>query len=295
MEPSSPNDLAFFYLYDYTTPSPPRRPHHHHHLHLHHRHASSPPTAHLEKASHLRSLHLESRRTKLATHNLQIAHVLAQYKLSPPSTQLQGILDRVARAVSNREAKLRDTAEAAGRRVEEAKRKARRVKRERDEARKRGSREMSERLESAERRREELLSARSTGRVSKGGSPGRKGVVVVDERMRVEAARKIQRFWRRQRVLFAVREFQTLNVSVESITQHSFEKVVAKFKSPITVRTTARLLTVLGLITTDTSDKETDSLVRTFLSAYMVLGHTTEVLHSHTQPMQLVPPPPLSP
>src|SRR5271156_577791 len=157
MEPSSPNDLAFFYLYD--SPRPHRPPHHHHH-----RHASSPPTAHLEKASLLRSLHLESRRTKLASHNLQIAHVLAQYKTSPPNTQLQTILDRVARAVSNREAKLRDMAAAAGRRVEEAKRIARRVKNERDEKRKRGSREMSERMESAERRREELLSARSTGR-----------------------------------------------------------------------------------------------------------------------------------
>ena len=150
------------------------------------------------------------------------------------------------------------------------------------------SREICERLESAERRREELLSARGKG---KGGSvtPNRKAVVV-DEQMRVEAARKIQRVWRSWRVVRAVREFQAVNVNVESVTQHSFEQVVAKFKYATTVRSTNRLLTVLGLITADIPEKETDSLVRTFLSAYMVLGHTTEVLHSHTQPMQLVPP-----
>ena len=287
MEPSSPNDLAFFYLYDYTSPPRPST-----HRRTHRRHASSTPSpsAHLEKATHLRSLHIEAKRTKLATHNTQIAHVLAQYKLSPPTNQLQSILDRMARAVQNRETKLRLMAEAAGKRVEEAKRTARRVKRERDEAKRTASKEILERLESAERRRGELLSAR--GRASKGGFPTRK--VVVDEQTKVEAATKIQLFWRRGRILRAVREFQGFNVSVESVTQHSFEQVVAKFKSASTVRATARLLTVLGLITHETPEKETDSLVRTFLSAYMVLGHTTEVLHSHTQPMELVmPSPPL--
>jgi len=297
MEPSSPNDLAFFCLYDYTSPFRPTTSPRRHRRHTTTTNTTLSTDSHLEKASALRSLHLESRRTKLASHNTQIAHVLAQYKLSslqPPTTQLQAILDRMARAVANRETKLRSLAEAAGRRVAEAKCKARRVKRERDEATRMASRDICERLERAERRRGELLSARRAKGASSSVSPARKVetavVVVVDERTREEAARKIQRVWRRWRMMRVMREFHSVKVTVESVTQHSFEQVVAKFKSPTTVRATHRLLTVLGLITHDViPEKEADSIVRTFLSAYMVLGHTTQVLHSHTQPMELVP------
>ena len=278
MEPSSPNDLAFFYLYDYTTP--PRR----HHRTYHRRHASthSPsPTAHLEKATTRRTLHLEAKRTKVATHNENIRHVLAQYKLDDTRTRLAELLERMARADDNRGRLLKLTAENCGRKVEEAKIRARRVKRERDEIARIASRDILERLENAEKRREELLSAKGRR------SPNHR--TLISEQTKVEAATKIQRFWKRHRLQTAVAEFKALRISVESVTSHSFEQVVSKFKSATLIRATARLLTILNLAPCTTPEKDTDNLVRTLLSAYMVLGHTTEVLHSHDQPLETVP------
>ena len=198
MEPSSPNDLAFFYLYDYTTP--PRR-----HRRTHRRHSSthSPsPTAHLEKATTRRTLHLEAKRTKVATHNENIRHVLAQYKLDDTGNRLTELLERMARADDNRGRLLKLTAENCGRKVEEAKIRARRVKKERDEIARIASKEILERLENAEKRREELLSARGRR------SPTRR--TSISEQSRVDAATKIQRFWRRKRLESAVREFKML-------------------------------------------------------------------------------------
>jgi T-complex protein 11 len=282
--PASPNDLAFFYLYDYTTP-----PHHSRRRFSHRRRASShspsaPTAVHLEKAETRRTLHLEAKRTKLATHNENIRHVLAQYKLDVGTKRLEELLDRMARADENRDRRLKLTAENCGRKVEEAKTRARRVKRERDETARVASKGILERLESAGKRREKLLSAKGKRSVT---SPGRRSSRV-DEQIRVKAATKIQRVWRKRRTELAVKEFNALKITVESVTLHSFEQVVEKFKSATTVRTAARLLTVLGLISSQASDKERDSLVRTFLSAYMVLGHNAEVLHSYDQPLEKV-------
>jgi hypothetical protein len=287
MEPSSPNDLAFFYLYDYTTP--PR-----HHRRTHRRTTShSPTTTHLEKATTRRTLHLEAKRTKVATHNENIRHVLAQYKVDDEEgrKRLSAILDRMARADGNRHRLLQITAQNCGRRVEEAKIRARKVKKERDEVAAIASREILERLENAEKRREELLSNRGrrsppVGRSSPTATANRR----VSEQMRVDAAMKIQRVWRRRRMRIALKDFQGLRISVDSVTSHSFEQVVSRFKSAMTIRIAARLLTVLGLIPHGTPEKEINSLVRTFLSAYMILGHTTEVLHSHDQPLEMVLP-----
>ena len=280
MEPSSPNDLAFFYLYDYTTPPRHRR-------RTHRRHASShspSPTAHLEKATTRRTLHLEAKRTKLATHNENIRHVLAQYKLDNAGNRLSELVNRMARAGDNRNRLLRLTAENCGRKVEEAKIRAKKVKLERDEIARLASKEILERMENAEKRREELLSARGRR------SPSSRTAVA--EQIKIDAATKIQRFWRQQRVMMAVREFNALKITIESVTSHSFEHVVSKFKSAATIRPASHLLTVLGLIPPGTPEKETESLIRTFLSAFMVIGHTEEVIHFHDQPLQAVQFPP---
>jgi len=181
----------------------------------------------------------------------------------------------MARADVNRDRLLKLTAENCGRRVEEAKIRARKVKKERDEVARLASLDILERLESAERRREELLSARGRR------SPSRIS--------RTEAAIRIQRIWRKQRLQKAVNEFQSQRISLESVTKHAFEQVVGKFKVPATIRAATRLLIVLGLVNPEIGQKEIDGLVRTFLSAFMILGHTTEVLHSHDQSLEMVP------
>jgi len=279
--PSSPNDLAFFYLYDYTTPPRPRK---------HRRHASQHTTgttsqlAHIEKATTRRALALEAKRTKVALHNENIRTVLHQYKCSsPPDTgRLDDLLGKMARVEEARESLLRRRGEECARRVEEAKRRAGRVKREREQIARIAGKEIVQRLESAERRRGELLLAKRAR-----GSPTRPNKQAQN---RSAAAVKIQRAWRAYRAARAIREFRAQGVSVEVVTQRSFVEVVPKFKAPGTIRAAGRLLMVLELITSDIPEKESASLVRTFLSAYMITGHTKEVLHSHDQPLELVIP-----
>ena len=239
---------------------------------------------HLDKATTRRKTYLEAKKARLATHHENIKNALEAYRSEQDMKErLEGLLDRLAKAHGNRDRLLKVVAETCGRRVELAKKKARQVKKERDEEARVASRDILLRLESAEKRREELLSARG-GRSS--WSSSRKNDVV----QRSEAAIRIQRAWRRYQLVRAVKEFVPLDITIESITALPFEQVVDKFRAPATVNTTSRLLSVLGLIKPSLSDKEGDSLVRTFLSAYMILGHTQEVLHSHDQPLQLVPP-----
>ena len=180
----------------------------------------------------------------------------------------------MARADVNRHRILKLTAENCGRKVQEAKIRASKVKKERDEVARLASLEILERLESAERRREELLSAR-----------GRKSLSRIS---RNEAAIRIQRVWRKQRLQKAIREFQAQRISLESVANHTFDQVVGKFKNPGTVRAATRLLLVVGLVDTDVGQQDLDRLVRTFLSSFMIVGHTTEVLHSHDQALEMV-------
>src|SRR5579859_120884 len=270
MDQSSSPDRAFFYLWDYTTPIRRR---------IHHRQSSvsahSSPQLHLEKANTRRTHYLEAKRARLAVHHANIHHVLTQYKLDDtPQNRRESLLDKMARADDNRDRLLKLTAENCGRKVEEAKIRASKVKKERDEVARLASLEILERLESAERRREELLSAR-----------GRKSLSRIS---RNEAAIRIQRVWRKQRLQKAIREFQAQRISLESVANHTFDQVVGKFKNPGTVRAATRLLLVVGLVDTDVGQQDLDRLVRTFLSSFMIVGHTTEVLHSHDQALEMV-------
>src|SRR5579859_3999167 len=155
MDPTTPNDLAFFYLYSYTTPStPPKR--------SHHRHSSSEPPSspehHLESATTRRVQSLEAKRTRLANYHANIRSVLAQMSETEEVSvekRLEMLLDRMARADGNRAAILRGLAENCGKRVEEAKIRAKRVKKRRDEEAKIARGGIVERLERAEKRRVE--------------------------------------------------------------------------------------------------------------------------------------------
>jgi hypothetical protein len=262
-----PNDLAFFYLYDYTRSYRPRHPP---------QRTSSTVLHHLDNAATRRSLHLEATKTRLANHHKNIQQVLSQ----PPSSdsRLRSLADRMARVDSNRSRILRLTAETCGRKVALAKSRAEKVKVAREREAQVASNGILERLKEAEKRRGEYLAVR--GRRLSGGqySPSK----------RAEAATKIQRAWRQYRVGRAVTEFRAQGVSVQSVTDKGFELCVGKFKARETVKVTGRLLLVLGMVV-DVGEKEVDSFVRMFLSAYMILGHTDQVLHTPEQTLETVP------
>lgn len=209
--------------------------------------------------------------------------MLKQYKLDDNASgkRLAELVDRMAKADGNRDRLLKLTAESCRRKVEEAKIRARKVKKERDEVARNAEKEMLEKMENAEKRRVELLSARG-----RRGSPVRRATISDEER--VTAATKIQRVWRRKRLIEAVHQFNGLEITMEKVTTMSFEEVVSKFRAASTIRVASRLLTVLGILKQESSEKEIDGLVRTFLSAFMIIGHTIEVFHSHGQPLETV-------
>jgi len=103
MEPTTLNDLAFFKLYDYTTPSRCRT--------LVALRVLLPPFAHLETADTRRTLHSEAKSALLATHHENAKHILAQYKFEDTfEKRLEMLLDRLARADVNRDRLLKLTA-----------------------------------------------------------------------------------------------------------------------------------------------------------------------------------------
>ena len=136
------------------------------------------------------------------------------------------------------------------------------------------------RMEEAERRRQEVLRERgrrkrSTG--SAGSGSGEKGEVrkVLEE----EAARVIQRGWRKERDRRVVEEFVKLGLTIESVRDADFMEISTRFQDEGVLNATARLLKRCGLLEGIEGDAGAElKACRTYLSAYLILGHPAEVL-----------------
>lgn len=188
-----------------------------------------------------------------------------------------------------RDAILAKVAGSCASEVARAKRLAMETKARREEETRALRASVEERMAEAQRRREEALRDRGSrkrgGRSSRSSSKSneaeevreiRKEKHIPTEEERQDAVRRIQRVWRRSRDALLVKAFVDLGLTIESVRDADFIEISERFQKPGVIAATGDLLSRLGLLE-GLSDAVAKSC-RTFLSAYLILGHPAEVL-----------------
>jgi hypothetical protein len=247
-------------------------------------------------AQHLRrASFLEDRRARLADRAAHAEKVRLRAALAKAAPR--GPTASEERALAAQQARDRNLAEIVANCAEEV-RKAKQIaeltkeRREQEVAKMRA--QIEERMAEAERRREELLSKNATKRVRgqsqsvttrKANEPLPQVKEDVSSTLgEDDAAARIQVWWRacaRRRV---IHEFNDLGLSVDGIRNTSFDTVVELLAQEQVLVIAARLLRICGLQEGEPGSVDEMAAVRTFLSAFLILGHPNQVLINKNEP-----------
>ncbi|TVY37823.1 T-complex protein 11-like protein [Lachnellula subtilissima] len=243
-------------------------------VHSHQSHASrgpdldgSPQSNYI--AQHLRRASiLEDRKARLAdraAHAEKVRLRAALAKAAPRS-----VINSEERALAAQHAREKNLAEIVASCAEEVRRAkgvAESMKEKREADGKRVRKEMEEKLAEAERRREEIL--------NRGGEYKER---TLSEPAEATAASRIQQKWRAHRRWKALKDFSDLGLTIDGVRETSFEKVVDLLADEKVVVGTAHVLRICGLEEGESGSINEMTAVRTFLSAFLILGHPTQVL-----------------
>ncbi|PQE07483.1 IQ calmodulin-binding domain-containing family protein [Rutstroemia sp. NJR-2017a BBW] len=255
------------------------------HSHTSSRHGG-PQSNHI--AQHLRRASiLEDRKARLAdraAHAEKVRLRAALAKAAPRSTT-----NTEERALAAQQAREKNLAEIVANCAEEVKRAkgvAESMKERRELEGKRLRKEMEEKLAEAEKRREELLSrtnatkrGRSLSNMRKSSSPS-PTATAKKTLSEPAAAKKIQQRWRIHRRWKALHDFAELGLTIDGVRETSFEEVVDLLAQEKVLVSTAHILRICGLKEGESGSVNEMTAVRTFLSAFLILGHPTQVLSS---------------
>ncbi|KAL8938168.1 MAG: hypothetical protein Q9216_004045 [Gyalolechia sp. 2 TL-2023] len=239
-----------------------------------------PQSTHI--AQHLRRASIiESRKARLAdraAHAEQVRLRAAMAKAAPRNSTTSE--ERALAAKNAREKFLAQVAANCAEEVKRAKRVAEDTREKKAAEHLKLKEDMQERLAEAERRRSVLQQNQRRPRTATLPSVEEKKVNPRTWRPRndVEAARIIQKAWRNRKRRLTVSGFLGLGLTLDSIQQTSFESVVELLNQDQVLDATARILRFFGLRERDVDSIGEKAAVRTFLSAFLVLGHPAQVL-----------------
>ncbi|KAL3459955.1 T-complex protein 11-domain-containing protein [Aspergillus heterothallicus] len=232
-------------------------------------------------AQHLRRASiLESRKARLADRALHAEKVRLRAALAKAATRN---LQREERALAAQQARERLLAEITAKCEEEvrrAKKKAEDIREKKAAEHARLRLEMAEKFAEAERRR--LLYQQTPRRQRTSSLPTseeKKTLEVTMRRLAEDAAvRKIQRTWRLYQARIIMKEFLSLDLSMQRLHDMSFEDVGALLSDENVLSSTAHVLRLCGLQDMESGTVCGRGAVRTFLSSYLIVTHPTAVL-----------------
>ncbi|KAH8158421.1 hypothetical protein CIB48_g9824 [Xylaria polymorpha] len=201
---------------------------------------------------------------------------------------------RALAAAQAREKNLAEIVAACAEEVKRAKAIAESMKEKREQEIRKLRLQMEERLAEAERRREELRNRQATRRSRAHSTMTRKSVgestasegdeqesTSLSEETTMSddvAAAKVQWWWRGLLRRKAVHDFSEIGLNIDGVRETSFDKVVKLLGQEQVLLITARVLRICGLTEGDAGSVTEMAAVRTFLSAFLILGHPTQVL-----------------
>ncbi|KAG9190635.1 hypothetical protein G6011_08723 [Alternaria panax] len=228
-------------------------------------------------AQHLRRASiLEDRKARLADRAAHAEQVRLRAALAKATPRGSNSEERALAAQQAREKHLAQVAASCAEEVRRAKKIAEDMKERKAAEERRYRTEMEEKLAEAEKRRLEYK--RNPRRLRTASSPP------ADMQIRTErpivsaedAAKRIQAAWRGKVRSNIVREWLQLGLSIEMVQETSFEVITAMLADEKLLRTTDRIMTLFVLLP-DADPASRSAAVRTFLSAYLILGHPTHV------------------
>jgi len=256
--------------------------HHSHHSAKALRTAGQPTSVaqHLRRASFI-----ETRRARLqdrAAHAEQVRLRAALAKAAPRTSNTE---EKALAAQQAREQYIAKVAATCAEEVNRSKKVVEEMKEKRAAEERRIRSEIAEKHAEAERRRQEYLNTPRKARASKTALLDAKPTRIDQQRVpsQEEIAVKIQRAWRRKRRQYRAEQFQDLGLSIERISQADFVDATNILCRDDIIRCTKATLDMLQL---DTGASNDLGLVRTFLSAYMVLGHPSDIFSTQGQQEQ---------
>ncbi|QSZ31940.1 hypothetical protein DSL72_001509 [Monilinia vaccinii-corymbosi] len=251
-------------------------------------HAGIPGPQSNHIAQHLRRASiLEDRKARLAdraAHAEKVRLRAALAKAAPRSTT--NTEERALAAQQAREKNLAEIVASCAEEVKRAKGIAESMKERRELEGKKLRKEMEEKLAEAERRREEILSRNNNGKqrgrslssMRKSSSPSPVAEIKKEPLSESAAAKIIQNSWRIHRRCKALHDFAELGLTIDGVRETSFEKVVELLAQEKVLVSTAHILRMCGLKEGESGSVNEMTAVRTFLSAFLILGHPTQVL-----------------
>ncbi|KAF2142333.1 uncharacterized protein K452DRAFT_204986, partial [Aplosporella prunicola CBS 121167] len=234
-------------------------------------------------AQHLRRASiLESRKARLADRAAHAEQVRLRAALAKSSPRISNSEEKALAAQQAREKHLAQVAAACAEEVRRAKKVAEDMKERKAAEEKRYRLEMQEKLAEAERRRLEYK--RNLRRPRTASSPtteSKKPVSAVASVLDEDtAARRIQRTWRTGKRRQMIESFLDLGLSIDKVQETSFEEISNLLADEKVLTLTARVLDLFKLQGSDGSIGNDAAAIRTFLSAYLILGHPAAVLSS---------------
>ncbi|KAF2166967.1 hypothetical protein M409DRAFT_66472 [Zasmidium cellare ATCC 36951] len=242
-------------------------------------------------AQHLRRASIiESRKARLAdraAHAEQVRLRAALAKATPRGSNTNSE-ERALAAQVAKEKYLAKVAAACAEEVARAKRIAEEVKERKLAEETRQRLEMEERHAEAEKRRAEYQRNIQARRQRRAESAEQKMAVLEviddveeeavmdDNQVEDAAARRVQKAWRLYQRKKPVLAFKQLDLTTKRSQETSFEDMTALVADSTVISTTIAVLTHLEL--QESNDANAALNTRTFLSAYMIIGHPTSVL-----------------
>ena len=230
-----------------------------------------PQSTHI--AQHLRRASiLESRKAKAANRNAHAEEVRSRAAMLRAAPRAAA--NREERAVAAQQARERYLAQVKANCAEEVKR-SKRVAEEQREKRAAEHLKLKEDLEErhAEAERRKAMLQRRPRTATLPTSDRKPSGYVWKPSSPEQAARIIQGAWRNRQRACVVREFLDLGLTILAIQNATFEEVGELLNQERVLSSTSRVLKLLRL-----NDGNDTSVVRTFLSIFLVLGHPTHVL-----------------
>ena len=274
---------------------------------------------------------IENRRARLADRaaHAQQVRLRAALAKAVPQTRALSSEERALAAHQARERHLAQVAAACAEEVRRSKKVAEDMKERKAAEEKRYRLEMEERLAEADRRRaeykkgsgvvmrrprtasvvvdegekktavatiaeedEEEEVAEETGGAATGVgtiSPSIKDSIVILDQS--EAARRIQKAWKKRKDRLAVQEFISFDLSTQRVQVSDFEAISGLLSEERVIQTTRKVLQSLMRKTNDSRNCEIDSgstSVRAFLSIYLILGHPTAIFRQDGEQEELL-------
>ncbi|KAI0397159.1 T-complex protein 11-domain-containing protein [Xylariaceae sp. FL0594] len=238
---------------------------------------------------------LEDRKARLADRAAHAEKVRLRAAVAKAAQQKSSNSEaRALAAAQAREKNLAEIVAACAEEVKRAKAVAESMKEKREQEIRKLKMQMEERLAEAKRRRESLLHRQAARRSRAHSNMTRKsaGDSTASEHDEQElsvmngettmsddvAASKIQWWWRGVLRRKTVHDFSGLGLSIDRVRETPFEKVVELLGDEKVVMLTARVLRLCGLSEGDPGSVAEIAAVRIFLSAFLILGHPTQVL-----------------